>query len=181
MTMAMEFGGFAGQLRRWRALRRMSQLDVAIRADTTQQPAAIRLAERHLGGGTPTDQPGRSQREITINQRRWLLSRPRCRRAARPIRRARIRRCGLSGPPSPCITPSTVTIVVVVSFMIVVPFSLVGRRSIRPDHRTELIGCGTGSALSYRALAVYAGACTPMKDSRTRWISSRGPVILTCH
>jgi hypothetical protein len=31
----------------------MSQLDVAIRADTTQQPAAIRLAARHLGGGTP--------------------------------------------------------------------------------------------------------------------------------
>src|SRR5215218_1197781 len=29
-----------------------------------------------------------------------------------------------SGPPSPCITPSTVTIVVVVSFMIAVPFSL---------------------------------------------------------
>ena len=82
MTMAMEYGGFAGQLRRWRALRRMSQLDVAIRADTTQQPAAIRLAARHLGGGTPTDQPGRSQREITINQRRWLLSRPRCRTAA---------------------------------------------------------------------------------------------------
>lgn len=55
MTMAMEYGGFAGQLRRWRALRRMSQLDVAIRADSTQQPAAIRLAARHLGGGTPTD------------------------------------------------------------------------------------------------------------------------------
>jgi hypothetical protein len=35
MTMAMEHGGFAGQLRRWRALRRMSQLDVAIWADTT--------------------------------------------------------------------------------------------------------------------------------------------------
>src|SRR5215216_506512 len=29
-----------------------------------------------------------------------------------------------SGPPSPCITPSTVTIVVVVSFTIAVPFSL---------------------------------------------------------
>jgi hypothetical protein len=68
MTMAMEHGGFAGQLRRWRALRRMSQLDVATRADTTQQPAAIRLAARHLGGGTPTDQPGRSQREITIKE-----------------------------------------------------------------------------------------------------------------
>jgi hypothetical protein len=38
--MAMEYGGFAGQLRRWRALRRMSQLDVAIQADTKQQPAA---------------------------------------------------------------------------------------------------------------------------------------------
>src|SRR4029450_10740936 len=29
-----------------------------------------------------------------------------------------------SGPPSPCITPSTVTIVVVVSFMIALPLSL---------------------------------------------------------
>jgi hypothetical protein len=28
----------------------------------------------------------------------------------------------------------------VVSFMIAIPFSLVGRRSIRPDHRTDLIG-----------------------------------------
>jgi hypothetical protein len=25
----------------------------------------------------------------------------------------------------------------------------VSRRSVRPDHRTDLIGCGTGSALSY--------------------------------
>src|SRR5215216_1524960 len=66
-----------------------------------------------------------------------------------------------SGPPSPCITPSTVTIVVVVSFMIAVPVSLVGRRSVRPDHRTDLIGCGTASALSYQAPAVYAGARHP--------------------
>src|SRR5947209_156660 len=33
-----------------------------------------------------------------------------------------------SGPPSPCITPSTVTIVLVVSFMIAVPFSLIWGR-----------------------------------------------------
>jgi hypothetical protein len=95
MTMAMEYGGFAGQLRRWRALRRMSQLDVEIRADTTQQPAAIGW-RRATSAVAPTDQPGRSQREIPINQRRWLLSRPGCGPAARPSRRARIRP---GGPP----------------------------------------------------------------------------------
>src|SRR5436305_5061862 len=45
-----------------------------------------------------------------------------------------------SGPPSPCITPSTVTIVMVVSFMIAVPFSLVCSRSIQPDRGADLIG-----------------------------------------
>jgi hypothetical protein len=44
-----------------------------------------------------------------------------------------------------------------VSFMIAVPFSLVGRRSVRPDHRTDFIGCGTSSALSYQG------------TSRLRW------------
>src|SRR6266487_5404559 len=44
-----------------------------------------------------------------------------------------------SGPPSPCITPSAVTIVMLVSFMIV-PLSLVGRRSVRPDRGADLIG-----------------------------------------
>src|SRR6266511_2658850 len=44
-----------------------------------------------------------------------------------------------SGAPSPCITPSTVTIVVVVSFMIVVPFSLVWSSfgKTGPPHRTH--------------------------------------------
>jgi hypothetical protein len=36
-----------------------------------------------------------------------------------------------------------VTIVVVVSFMIVVPFSLVDRRSIPPDRGADLIGRST--------------------------------------
>jgi hypothetical protein len=40
----------------------------------------------------------------------------------------------------------------------------VSRRSVRPDHRTDLIGCGTGSALSYRAPAVYAGAWHPNEE-----------------
>src|SRR5258705_13251903 len=43
-----------------------------------------------------------------------------------------------SGPPSPCITPSTETLVLVVSFMTSVPFSLglspVGRPSLAASH-----------------------------------------------
>ena len=35
-----------------------------------------------------------------------------------------------SGPPRPCITPSTETMVVVVSFMVAVPFSLVSQRRL---------------------------------------------------
>src|SRR4051812_18205037 len=45
-----------------------------------------------------------------------------------------------SGPPPPCITPSTETCVVVVSLMVAVPSRWFGRRSVRPDRRTELIG-----------------------------------------
>jgi hypothetical protein len=52
MTMAMEHGGFAGQLRRWRALRRMSQLDVAIRADTTQRHLSFLEQGRSKPGRT---------------------------------------------------------------------------------------------------------------------------------
>jgi hypothetical protein len=44
-----------------------------------------------------------------------------------------------SGPPSPCITPSTVTIVVVVSFMVSDPFSLVGRHSDGSAHRLAVV------------------------------------------
>src|ERR671930_613018 len=69
-------------------------------------------------------------------------------------------RSSSDAPPFPCITPWTVTCVMAVNFMVAVPFSLVGRRSVRRDHRTDLIGCGTGSALSYGAPAVYAGART---------------------
>src|SRR5437763_9385297 len=45
-----------------------------------------------------------------------------------------------SGPPRPCITPSTETFVVVVSFMSWAPSRWLGRRSIRPDRRADLIG-----------------------------------------
>src|SRR5919108_6459506 len=45
-----------------------------------------------------------------------------------------------SGPPSPCITPSTETIVMVVSFMVAGPFSLGCRRSVPPDRGADLIG-----------------------------------------
>jgi hypothetical protein len=37
----------------------------------------------------------------------------------------------------------------------------VSRRSVRPGHRTDLIGCGTASARRYQAPAVYAGARHP--------------------
>src|SRR5215213_2452995 len=46
-----------------------------------------------------------------------------------------------SDPPSPCITPSTETFVLVVSFM--VPFLSLGVLSSDPDGRTDLIGRGT--------------------------------------
>src|SRR5688572_26534201 len=71
-----------------------------------------------------------------------------------------------SAPPSPWITPSTVTCVVDVSFMVAVPFSPFRSRWGRPSDRTDLIGCGTGSALSYRAPAVYAGARAKMDQFR---------------
>src|SRR5918994_5085474 len=52
-------------------------------------------------------------------------------------------RSSSDAPPFPCITPSTVTCVMVVSFMVVVPFSRwFGRRSVGPG-RTDLVGRDT--------------------------------------
>src|SRR5688572_11219630 len=45
-----------------------------------------------------------------------------------------------SGPPSPCITPSTVTIVKVVSFMVAAPFSSVGVVRSDDPHRSQPYG-----------------------------------------
>src|SRR5918911_4389888 len=54
--------------------------------------------------------------------------------------RSNLPRSSSSGPPGPCITPSTETCVVVVSFMVVVPFSLVwssfGRTGPHRSHRS---------------------------------------------
>src|SRR2546423_1001211 len=66
-----------------------------------------------------------------------------------------------SAPPSPCITPSTVTIVMVVSFM---GSSLLSWWSFSFDR--------TGARIS----SVERGSVLPMTDSHTRRISSRGPV-----
>src|SRR5213592_1249457 len=50
-------------------------------------------------------------------------------------------RSSSDAPPFPCITPSTVTCVMVVSFMVAAPFSLgFGRRLIRLDRGADLIG-----------------------------------------
>src|SRR3712207_3252457 len=50
-----------------------------------------------------------------------------------------------SGPPRPCITPSTETFVLVVSFMVTVPFPLVWS-SFGSTGRFDLIGRGTDRA-----------------------------------
>jgi hypothetical protein len=42
--------------------------------------------------------------------------------------------------------------------MLVVPFSLVGRRSVRPDHCTDLIDCGIGRRPDLHAHVVPAGS-----------------------
>src|SRR6266508_4274780 len=50
-------------------------------------------------------------------------------------------RSSSSGPPGPCMTPSTETCAVVVSFMVAFPFSLgFCCRSIRPDRGADLTG-----------------------------------------
>jgi transcriptional regulator with XRE-family HTH domain len=72
MTMAMEHGGFAGQLRRWRALRRMSQLDVAIRADTTQRHLSFLEQGRSKPGRTMVLRLAESL-DLTLRERNELL------------------------------------------------------------------------------------------------------------
>src|SRR2546423_5468624 len=62
---------------------------------------------------------------------------------AHPPRSKPFLRSSSDAPPLPCITPSTVTCVMVVSFMSPVLLRWLGRRSIRPDRRTDLIGHGT--------------------------------------
>src|SRR6266545_3525362 len=60
---------------------------------------------------------------------------------AHPPRSNPFLRSSSDAPPFPCITPSTVTCVMVVSFMVAAPFSLgFCRRLIRPDRGADLIG-----------------------------------------
>src|SRR5581483_3279884 len=61
-------------------------------------------------------------------------------------------RSSSSGPPGPCITPSTETCVVVVSFMVVVPF-LVGLVIGRSDQATP-----RSSLVAWAVLRVSCGA-----------------------
>jgi ribosomal protein S18 acetylase RimI-like enzyme len=99
-----------------------------------------------------------------------------------------------SGPPSPCITPSTETFVMVVSFMVAVPFwlgfvvvrfdrtaapiSSVAAESVRPIHSAPSPNKAQGD--NARKLPGTSGitCCLhpPMTDSHTRRIGSRGPV-----
>jgi transcriptional regulator with XRE-family HTH domain len=72
MTVAMEHDGFAGQLRRWRALRRMSQLDVAIRADTTQRHLSFLEQGRSKPGRTMVVRLAESL-DLTLRERNELL------------------------------------------------------------------------------------------------------------
>ena len=73
MTAVAESSGFAGELRRWRSLRRWSQLDLAIRAGTTQ---------RHLSFIEPgRSRPGRAMvvrlaesLELSLRERNALLA-----------------------------------------------------------------------------------------------------------
>src|SRR5215211_2762027 len=68
-----------------------------------------------------------------------------------------------SGPPSPCITPSTVTIVVVVSFMIAVPFSLG-----RPRGRPLTSATNTSAPIRHRRLDFLRGLSgTPVVSDPT--------------
>ncbi|MBO2448965.1 helix-turn-helix domain-containing protein [Actinomadura barringtoniae] len=52
MTVAVEADHFARELRRWRTLRRLSQLDLAIRADTTQRHLSFLEQGRSRPGRT---------------------------------------------------------------------------------------------------------------------------------
>jgi transcriptional regulator with XRE-family HTH domain len=72
MTMAMEHSGFAGQLRRWRALRRMSQLDVASRADTTQRHLSFLEQGRSKPGRTMVLRLAESL-DLSLRERNELL------------------------------------------------------------------------------------------------------------
>lgn len=72
MTMVTEHGGFAGRLRRWRALRRMSQLDLAIRADTTQRHLSFLEQGRSKPGRTMVVRLAESL-DLTLRERNELL------------------------------------------------------------------------------------------------------------
>src|SRR5918997_1181565 len=62
-----------------------------------------------------------------------------------------------SGPPSPCITPSTETFVLIVSFMVAVPFSLVWSSfGMTGPPRRRLCGLGVGGLL-YVRLDLFRG------------------------
>src|SRR5216683_6736519 len=72
-----------------------------------------------------------------------------------------------SGPPFPCTTPSTETCVMVVSFMIAVPFSvgapLVG--GLSPLLRTRLPRSDTASRMSFEDLLVRQLQAIRQRDS----------------
>lgn len=72
MTTAAESTGFARQLKHWRTLRRVSQLDLAIRADTTQRHLSFLEQGRSRPGRTMVVRLAESL-ELSLRERNGLL------------------------------------------------------------------------------------------------------------
>jgi transcriptional regulator with XRE-family HTH domain len=72
MTTATESTGFARQLKHWRTLRRVSQLDLAIRADTTQRHLSFLEQGRSRPGRTMVVRLAESL-ELSLRERNGLL------------------------------------------------------------------------------------------------------------
>ncbi|WP_433578192.1 helix-turn-helix domain-containing protein [Nocardia brasiliensis] len=72
MTTAIETPGFARQLKHWRTLRRVSQLDLAIRADTTQRHLSFLEQGRSRPGRTMVVRLAESL-ELSLRERNALL------------------------------------------------------------------------------------------------------------
>jgi hypothetical protein len=85
-----------------------------------------------------------------------------------------------SGLPIPCITPSTETNVVVVSFMVAVPFSLVGLvSSFGPDHAASISSVVARSVLQVHAVpSPNKGRMSAMSYSATDAESIAAPCSL---
>ncbi len=72
MTTAVQSTGFARQLKHWRTLRRVSQLDLAIRADTTQRHLSFLEQGRSRPGRTMVVRLAESL-DLSLRERNGLL------------------------------------------------------------------------------------------------------------